>query len=140
MEEILQSPVRDFMTTKVYSVSPDTNVKEACQLFKKYNCHHLPVMDDDKNVVGMFTSNDALNLFTGEQSPLNVETEKVKVKDLMNDCELYYLNSNDSVKNAIVLFKQFNVHSAIILKDKKMAGILTSNDIIKLVEMEYRLH
>ena len=140
MEEILQSPVRDFMTKKVYSVSPDTNLKEACQLFKKHNCHHLPVMDDDENVVGMFTSNDALNLFTAEQGPLNVETEKVKVRDLMNDSELYYLNSNDSVKNAIVLFKQFDVHSAIILKDKKMAGILTSNDIIKLVEMEYRLH
>lgn len=55
---ILEHPVKDYMITKVLSVSPDCLVSEACQLMVDNHIHRILVTEEEQ-VVGIFTSFDA---------------------------------------------------------------------------------
>ena len=54
--------VGDIMQTDVKTVSPDTLLREAAEILylHKYGC--LPVLDDDKKLVGIITEADFLRL------------------------------------------------------------------------------
>lgn len=59
--------VRDLMTTRVETVSPDTDLRQAAQLLvdHKYGC--LPVVEQGRRLVGILTESDFVRLFTRGQ-------------------------------------------------------------------------
>ena len=50
----------DLKTEPLLSVSPDTDEKEVFELFDKYNLLMLPVVDDQKMLVGVVTADDVI--------------------------------------------------------------------------------
>ena len=52
--------IREVMTTPLISISPDQSIFECAQLMSKHHIHHLPVMDEGRNVVGMISATDFL--------------------------------------------------------------------------------
>ena len=54
-------PVSRIMSTKVYTVTPDTDVETAAQMMRQYRIHHVVVTDGNK-VVGILSSLDLLRL------------------------------------------------------------------------------
>jgi signal-transduction protein with cAMP-binding, CBS, and nucleotidyltransferase domain len=55
-----QTKVKDIMTTPVISVDPELTIFECAQKMSEHQIHHLPVMDADKNIVGMISATDFL--------------------------------------------------------------------------------
>jgi len=53
-------PVRDVMTTEVISVSRDTGLREIAEILASNRIAGLPVVDDDKRVVGVISETDVL--------------------------------------------------------------------------------
>ncbi|WP_199433743.1 CBS domain-containing protein [Qaidamihabitans albus] len=51
---------RDIMTRPVVTVRPDTSIRDAIALLLRHGFAALPVVDDDEQVVGIFTETDAL--------------------------------------------------------------------------------
>lgn len=49
--------VKDWMTTNVVTVEPDTSVRRAFAMMKKHGFHHLPVVRDGK-LMGIVTDRD----------------------------------------------------------------------------------
>ncbi|MCX7794517.1 MAG: MFS transporter [Thermodesulfovibrionales bacterium] len=54
-------PVRDFMTTKVITLNPDSTLKEALEKFIDYKIRHLPVVKDNR-VIGVVSVKNVLKL------------------------------------------------------------------------------
>jgi CBS domain-containing protein len=54
-------PVSRIMSTKVYTVTPDTDVATAAQMMREYRIHHVVVTAGNK-VVGVLSSFDLLRL------------------------------------------------------------------------------
>ncbi len=54
--------VLDLMTTEVFTVSPDTGIKEAAQLIFRHRVSGLPVVDDEDRVAGIITEADFLRM------------------------------------------------------------------------------
>jgi CBS domain-containing protein len=52
--------IKDIMTTPLISVHPDQTVFECAKKMSEHNIHHLPVVDEDNNVVGMISATDFL--------------------------------------------------------------------------------
>jgi acetoin utilization protein AcuB len=46
--------VKDFMTEKLVTVTPDTKIFDAVDLMKKHDIHRLPVIDNGQ-VAGLIT-------------------------------------------------------------------------------------
>jgi CBS domain-containing protein len=54
------TPVRDIMTSKVYTVSPTARTKDCMAVMKERGFRHLPIVDNGK-VVGMLSMRDIMN-------------------------------------------------------------------------------
>lgn len=52
--------VADIMTRKVTSIPPDTSATEAVELLLKMQISGLPVMEDNRKLLGMFTEKEVL--------------------------------------------------------------------------------
>jgi len=57
--------VREIMTTRVVTTRPDEPVDVAAQKLKKHNISALPVVDNERRVVGMLSAIDLGSLFGG---------------------------------------------------------------------------
>jgi acetoin utilization protein AcuB len=56
-------PVRDVMTDNVLTISPHTDVADAARIIYKHKIGGLPVIDEDRKVVGIITEMDLLAMF-----------------------------------------------------------------------------
>ena len=79
--------VRDFMTEKLITVTPDTPIFDAIDLMKKHDIHRLPVMEDQK-LVGLITQGVIQESMPSKATSLSVFElnyliNKTKVGDVM---------------------------------------------------------
>ena len=52
--------VKDFMSTPLHTVAPDTPLKEAVQLLSDYHISSLPVVNNDGKLIGELTEKDLM--------------------------------------------------------------------------------
>lgn len=53
-----RAPARDAMSSPVYSVRPDTDIEEACELMERHQVRRLAVCDDDGRCIGIVSQAD----------------------------------------------------------------------------------
>ncbi|MBI9043342.1 MAG: CBS domain-containing protein [Anaerolineaceae bacterium] len=52
--------VGDIMTTPLKTVKRDISLKECSIIMKEHSIHHLPVVDDQEEIIGMISASDFL--------------------------------------------------------------------------------
>lgn len=60
--KILNRTVDEFMTRDLITISPDTNLVEAAKMMMEYKIHCLPVISDEKRMVGIITESDLFRM------------------------------------------------------------------------------
>jgi acetoin utilization protein AcuB len=133
--------VRDRMTPKPYTVSPDSSVGEAWKLMKEHNLTRLPVLDREK-LLGIITQKDfgahpdldfrgtsvATRYFaTEKENVLN----RVKVRDVMpTNQELVTIDPDAYIEMAAILLKDNKISGLpVVDTNGKLVGIITQTDI-----------
>ncbi|TXF91056.1 CBS domain-containing protein [Neolewinella aurantiaca] len=116
------------MTTDVVTVSEHTPVAVALGLFKKHNIHHLPVLSPEKALIGIVSPADFLKL------PDNGAGMHL-VKEIMTS-HVAKLEPTDTVRTAANLFCMNKFHALPVIEDGKLAGILTTLDLVRLIDQE----
>lgn len=61
-DEILNIPAKDLAATKLITANINWSVKQVADLLTKYNFGGVPVVDDDGNLVGIFSERDLLQI------------------------------------------------------------------------------
>lgn len=61
-----ETSVRDLMTKKMLTVTPDTSMDQCMGLMKQYHIRHLPVIQGDK-MVGMVSMRDVVDVLISER-------------------------------------------------------------------------
>jgi len=131
----------EIMTKPVITINLETPFTQACRIFDEFELHHLPVVDSDKKLLGMFSSTDALKAYNTKLFDKIINDEKIindiiTVEECMTDHEMYSLQINSDVKYAITLFQTFRIHSLPILDKNKLVGIITCTDIVRRLNKE----
>ena len=119
------------MSTQLVTVLPSQPVKEALALFDQHHVHHLPVVEADRTLLGIFSVTDVARLLGRETD----ELDNLTVADVMSR-GLAKLESNDNVATAASLFMLNRFHSLPVVDGKRIIGILTTLDLIKLIDRE----
>lgn len=63
----LQTPIKDYMTSKVITVTPETTIEECMQVMTNRRIRHLPVLRDGQ-LVGLISIGDVVKAIISEQS------------------------------------------------------------------------
>lgn len=135
---VQESTLAEIMTTELKTLSPDTIMTEVDQVFKTWSIHHLPVVDENKKVVGMVSRTDYYRILHGMTLFKNRQVESYNdqllrsllVKEVMTD-KVVCLHPDSTVQAAADVFKE-NLFHAIPVVDETdtLLGIVTTYDLL----------
>lgn len=55
-----KTSIQEIMTTPLIGIGPEQSIFECAKLMSEHHIHHLPVIDEDQNVIGMISATDFL--------------------------------------------------------------------------------
>lgn len=139
MIDISSYQISNLVTTDIISVKPDELMPTVCDVFDNHNFHHVPVIDDNNNCVGVISQKDYLQLqdkfskWGYKSADINnrVFFRSLLAKDVMTE-EVISLEHDQMLSEAIQIFEKNKVRSIIVTKEGKFFGILTPIDLFVL--------
>ena len=130
--------IGEIMTSNPVSVDQDKTMLEATKVLKEKGFKHLPVTNGEgKKLVGVITDRDlkrasASNATTLEIHELLYLLDKVKIGDIMTKSPIT-VTPEDSVESAAKLMIDRRIGCLPVLRDNRLTGIVTKDDLLKLV-------
>lgn len=130
--------IKDLMTSPVMTVHPNDKMEKAAEVFENEPFHHIPVVDDDRKVVGIISRHDyykilnAFTVFNTYNSRRSNETmmKALLTKDVMTK-QVATINMNDPVEKAVGIFQENRFHALPVVNDQKLLeGIITTYDLL----------
>lgn len=124
--------VKDYMSTEVITISPETPVFEAMDLMKQKKIHRLPVVKDNK-LVGLVTEGTIQEAMPSKATSLSVYEvnyllNKMTVSDVMIK-DVHTIKADEFIEEAIKIMREFNIGVLPVVDDQKeIKGIITSTD------------
>lgn len=116
--------VKDHMTRKLVTVGKEASAAEALRLMNNYWIRHLPVMDETEEfIVGMLSERDLL------RAPSNT----TPVSELMSS-PIKTFPYDTPVKAVVDAMIEEKVSAYLITKDEEIVGIITSEDMLVLLD------
>jgi signal transduction histidine kinase len=129
--EIQEKPVKEIITSKVLSISPDTPILEAVSLMRNNKISCL-VVHENRKPVGIFTERDLVRM-----THLEAHLGHDRIRQVMNksvittniDCDIY---------KAYDLFRQHSIrHLVLVDSAGEVAGVITQSDIMRNLPMGF---
>jgi len=129
------APISTLMITNVQTITPETNLESINTIFDEKKIHHLPVVGENNEIVGLVSDSD-LHLFQRGFTVSEIDriTEQTrmrafKAKDIMAK-KVETLSPDSTIKEALAILKQNRFNCIPIVQDDMIKGIVTTHDII----------
>ena len=124
--------VRDFMTEKLITVTPQTPIFDAIDLMKKHDIHRLPVIEDNQ-LVGLITQGVIQESMPSKATSLSVFElnyliNKTKVGDVMLT-HVTTIEADALLEDAIKVMRTKSIGVLPVMEKNQLVGIITNNDI-----------
>lgn len=129
--------VRQFMTTDLFTVHPEDVVDLAASLMDWRHIRHVPVEDNDGDLVGLVSHRTLLRLVG--QGMRGTERTPVAVKDIMISNPITVRPDTPTLE-AIELMREHRIGSLPVVEDGKLVGIITERDLIRVAAMLFEKH
>lgn len=130
--------VRDVMSPRVYRVSPDAPVRDALELISQHRLRAIPVVSEDREVLGMVSDRDLLRhllpgvLRSGEgggQSAAEL-TGETRVREIMSR-SVICVSEDQAVAEVASLMISKDLERLPVTAEGKLTGFLTRGDILR---------
>ena len=115
--------VDDLMVEQVMTTTPHQTAGHARQVMRDNSVSCMPVVDGDHQPVGIVTVTDLLKDYPDNKPLSQIIGEKVYTVPRYGDVSL-----------AARIMRNHGIHHVIVTEEKKVVGIISSYDLLKLVE------
>ncbi len=130
--------IREWMTTRVISVTEDQSIMKASRLMRDNDIHRLPVVDGNGKVIGIVSDRDVKAASPSKATTLDVHElyyllSELKIKDIMTRNPVC-LKPDDSIEQAALEMIERNIGGMPVVDDFGiLQGIVTDSDIFKVL-------
>lgn len=144
--------VSELMTREVMTIPPEMSVREAARILFERQISGLPVVDEQRKVVGMITEKEIIAMalpryveqlgdfdYILDEEPFAkkiTEADKIKVKDIMRKEVLCVTEDTPIPEVARLMIAKKARRIPVLDKDKKLVGIIARADIVKKIAKE----
>ena len=127
--------VRDLMTDVVYSLMPQDDLFAAQSLMDEHNVRHLPVVDNERDLVGLLTMRDLLGARSPREDDLPLEMREamlhgMRVAEVMT-AEVATTEPDSDLREAARMMLDNKFGCLPVLQGRRLAGILTEADFVR---------
>lgn len=119
----MNAQVHDLMTESVVTTDRNSSIEEVRRLMEEHGVGAIPVVDQAGQPIGIVSSTDLLR-DVDPGSPVEV---------VMTD-GVYTVPKYDDVSIAARVMRNHKIHRVVVTHEKKVVGVLSSFDLLKLVE------
>jgi CBS domain-containing protein len=119
--------VADYMTQRVVSLTKQTNVMDAIKKMLDHKITCAPVLDDQQNLIGMFSEKDGMRVFL---ESIYDQGAPGKVEDFMSK-EIMSIDAQTSIVDLAEKFQHSSVRSFPVFDHGKLVGIISRTDVFK---------
>lgn len=141
---------KDIMTKDVITVAPSTTLEELAQILTENKISGCPVVDENKDLIGIVTENDLISqkkrlhiptivrlfdAFIMLESPSRLEKELKKMAAVKVDeiCakDVITVNEETPIEDIATIMSEKGVHLIPVVEGSKIKGIIGKIDLIK---------
>lgn len=137
----------EIMITDVVTAGPETKVKEIAELFVRHRISCVPVISDDRIVVGLVTASDLIHrqetksgrrrkwwldmfLDTDTRAREFVKEHGLKARDVMSPAVIS-VNENAELAEVADILESHRIRRVPVLRDGKLAGLISRADLVR---------
>jgi len=135
--------IENLMNTTLITLSMDSTLNEAKDLFESNKIHHLLITDDDGLLVGVMTDRDLYKYLsptvgTSQETHRDTALRQKKLHQIMAR-KLVTAKKMQTLNEAVVLFYDNHISCLpVVDKQNKPIGIITWRDILKVLALQYK--
>ena len=107
-----------------YTLNVTDTIKEASKRLHEEKIGCMPVIDSNKDIIGIISERDLSQLIYTEKFNINLPVEKIMTKNLVT-CDL-----NTSVTELMDSMTEKKIRHILIMEDKKLLGIVSIGDVV----------
>ena len=115
--------IADIMTKRVVVAQPHHSIGHVRQLMERNRIGALPVVGPDNEALGIVTSSDLLRRHKDESPCSRIMSDGVRAVPAYNE-----------VSVAARIMRKHRIHHVVVTKEKKVVGMISSFDLLKLVD------
>jgi len=118
---------KDIMTKQVICIKKDTPIFEAIRLMADNNITGIPVVENDRTLVGMLSEQDVLRLFH------TFEDEKDRtVNDFMTQPAIHF-EEHELLLDVCYCLRDNAIRRVPVTSNGKVSGVISRSDILKCI-------
>jgi len=119
------------MSTDLITLRPEATLAEARALMQSNRIHHLPVIDDEDELVGLVTLTNVLAATDSFlRDPDNrIHAADIRAKDVMVT-DIATIDERASLRQAALFIEKHSIGCLPIVTDGKLRGIITDTDFV----------
>ena len=123
--------IEEVMTTELITISPSTNLAEARNLMQENRIHHLPVVDENNDLVGLLTLTDVLAATDSRlrDDDSRIHARDIHVRDVMVT-DVITVDARASLRQAALFIEKHKIGCLPVVRDRKLMGIITDTDFV----------
>ena len=127
--------VKDVMKTDVGFCSTEDNLKKTAEIMRFRDCGVVPIVDEEKRVVGMLTDRDICLAVTAR----NRKASDVKTKELMSR-SVVVCSADDKLEDALRKMRKHQIKRlAAVGEAGELVGVLSIADVLLSVRKDKHL-
>ncbi len=119
--------VADYMTKRLVTLTPDTNVIQAIEKLLNHKITCAPVINQQGHLLGMFSEKDGMKVFL--ESVYN-QGMSGKVSEFMTT-DTVSVDAESSIVDLAEKFQPSSVRSFPVFQNSELVGIISRTDILK---------
>ncbi|MBM4140913.1 MAG: CBS domain-containing protein, partial [Nitrospira sp.] len=128
--------VSDWMTKKVFTISPDDSLIDAASLLKEKKIKHLPVLKDER-IVGILSDRDIKDYSPSKSTSLDIFEihyllAKTQIRDVMKT-KVITTTPDTPIEVAAILMNDHNIGCLPVIEKDRLVGIISDRDIFKVL-------
>ncbi len=120
--------VEEIMTTDLITLSPKNTIKEALSIMKDKKIRHIPIVDANKQLVGVVTSHMIKNIWNVNEEDKSIIYEGIIENFMIKDVAIAH--PLDFVEEIALTFYEMKISCLPIVSGGQLVGLVTSSDLL----------
>lgn len=137
--------VRDFMTSEVITVRPETSIKQAAEIMVEGEVSGIVVVGDDQRVIGVVSEADYVEAESSRGAPKRasllrwfsgsgpVKAAATRVEDIMTS-PVVTIGPDENHRSAARIMAKKHVKRLPVVEDGRLVGIVSRMDIVRVFD------